>query len=290
LLNVISSKGAILRSPRRAAFGGTSFMILPDDAAKLAPSGLASKGEWFRNARPYTHVRATNVFSDEVYQRLERSFQTILQDTHAGKEGVPVFRKATSGYDAWMLEMTPSLTPAFEPLFSERWMSYLAGVMNVPAAPEVDGALHHIPRGSRSGYIHTDFCSAWFDAGTRENRPRFPSRRLVDYFSGRPREAVAQPEEFIRIVTMIYYLCNDGWRPDHGGETGLFPTGKAGMGQVKPCPPLNNSLLLFECSPHSHHALLANLGSDRNSVILWLHCGVDYAISKWGNAVKRRRP
>ena len=265
-------------------------MMPLDNSTMQAPMGLSSKGEWFRNARPYSHVRATNVFTGEVYRQIEHSFRRILQDTRAGAEDVPIFRPATTGYDAWMLEMTPSLAPQFEPLFSEAWLNFLAGVMNVPASPQVDGALHHIPRGSRPGYVHTDFCSAWFEAGTRDSRPRFPSRRLVEYFSGRPRDDAVEPQEFIRIATMIYYLCNDDWKSGHGGETGLYPTGKAGMGEVVPCPPLNNSLLLFECCPHSHHALLANPGGDRNSIILWLHCDPNYAVNKWGNAVNRRRP
>jgi Rps23 Pro-64 3,4-dihydroxylase Tpa1-like proline 4-hydroxylase len=88
---------------------------------------------------------------------------------------------------------------------------------------------------------------------------------------------------------MIYYLNNDGWQPGDGGETALFATGKLGVGPFGLCPPVNNSLLLFECTPHSFHSLIANPRRARDSVILWLHSTVEDAEAKWGTAINRRR-
>jgi hypothetical protein len=88
---------------------------------------------------------------------------------------------------------------------------------------------------------------------------------------------------------MIYYLCNEGWSEPDGGETGLYGAAKPHDRTIASrVPPVDNTLLLFECSPHSYHRFLTNPGRRRNSIILWLHTTVDAAEARWPNAVTRR--
>jgi hypothetical protein len=155
--------------------------------------------------------------------------------------------------------------------------------------PRVEGALHSNLAGSATGWIHTDLCSGWFDElGVGPDTLLFPPRGRCDYFTGRTRAPDAEPREYIRAATLIFFLCNDGWLPGDGGETGLYSSAhETEHTEVSLVPPVNNSLLLFECSPYSFHRFVANPGRMRNSIILWLHSEVGVASAKWGTAVNR---
>ena len=74
--------------------------------------------------------------------------------------------------------------------------------------------------------------------------------------------------------------------PATGGETGLYAA-KVDREHttIELVPPADNTLLLFECSPHSYHRFIANPGRRRNCIIIWLHASVDAALSRWPDAV-----
>lgn len=117
----------------------------------------------------------------------------------------------------------------------------------------------------------------------------FPPRGRCNYFTGQAKVPDAKPKEYIRAATMIFYLCNDGWEQGDGGETGIYSADcETEDTVVKLIPPLNNSLFLFECSPHSYHRFVTNPGRTRNSIILWLHASVQDAEARWGKAINRR--
>src|SRR5262249_26228336 len=142
---------------------------------------------------------------------------------------------------------------------------------------------------SRTGWIHTDYCSGWFDeSAARPGTIIFPDRASCGYFDGRPRMPGVQPEEYIRAGTAIFYLCNDGWQPGDGGETALYSGPRFDSASVL-VPPANNSLVLFECHPRSHHCFLTNPGRRRNSIIMWLHSTVADAETRWGPTGLHRR-
>jgi hypothetical protein len=260
----------------------------PAAAAGELPHELDPRGDWRVELRPFLHVRARGVLREDCYRRIEGSFAAMLEgDPHSA--GHSAFKQNQPGYDALILGIREPLAQHFAPFFEPRWIRFLAGLLGLDPAPQIDGALHHIPRNSRSGWVHNDFCSAWFD-GAPTGELIFPDRSKCDYFSGAVKDPTARPVEYVRAATMIFYLSNGGWKTGDGGETGLYPASRADLGEVSAVPPFNNSLLLFECSPHSWHRLLANPGSPRNSIILWLHSTVEDAQSRWGQAVKRRGP
>lgn len=250
---------------------------------------LNPQGGWFVHHRPFRHIRAERVFRNDTYEELVRAFVAIKDYGATGAHEEARFSTRQEGYDAQMVAVDQQLASRFVPLFERRWTRFLASLLGLPALAQVDGGLHHIPVNSRSGWIHNDFCSAWFDDGVGGDIV-FPDRKKCDYFTGVTKSADARPREYIRAATMIFYLHNDGWRKGSGGETALYPASRHDLGTMSAVAPLSNSLLLFECSPHSYHRLITNPGCPRNSVILWLHDSVESAHSRWGDAVTRRKP
>lgn len=253
--------------------------------------GHDSEGRCTAYRRPFFHVRATNVFPPDTYNRLSAEFAGILGRSINGATNGPKMVKSQPAYDALILAINAQLSGRFAPLFSREWICHLARLLGLPVTLRIDAALHHIPQGSRSGWLHTDLCSAWFDAlAGVEGDVIFADGSRCDYFTGVRRATTAEPKEYIRAITMIYYLNNDDWRHGDGGETGLYSTSRSNLGPTKVIAPENNSLVLFECSPHSFHRLLGNPGCSRNSIILWLHTTVESAEARWGNAIRRMNP
>jgi 2OG-Fe(II) oxygenase superfamily len=78
------------------------------------------------------------------------------------------------------------------------------------------------------------------------------------------------------------YLCNPDWIEGDGGETGLYGSREDPVDRpIAVVPPINNSLLMFECTPYSYHSFLSNGRSPRNSVIVWLHREKVEVLSRW---------
>jgi hypothetical protein len=212
-----------------------------------------------------------------------------LERTENDGPGPYTLKRTNPKYDALMLGMNDRLAPEFDPFFSLDWLQTLARLTSIPEIRRIDGGLHSNPKGSRSGWIHTDFCSGWFDQSSTQPG-LLPRRNMVDYFTGKPKCNGAKPVEYVRAVTMIYYLCNDGWKPGDGGETGLYASSHAAaLTAFDDVPPINNSALVFRCSPHSYHRFIGNPGRTRNSIILWLHSTVEGAESTWRGRMTRRK-
>ena len=125
-------------------------------------------------------------------------------------------------------------------------LSGIARLLGMPFIPMIDGALHSSAPGARTGWVHSDYCSAWFHQGRTHGDLLFPDRSQCEYFSGRLKAEGAVPRRYVRGATMIYYLANDGWAPGDGGETELLAASREFPdGPVRRVTPLNNRLLIF---------------------------------------------
>jgi hypothetical protein len=236
--------------------------------------------EWWEYARPFRHFRAKRALTDEAYQRVASKFKEI--STASRTDGKPLLEKRYENYDALMLSFNEHLAHSFCEIFGEQQLRFLAGLIGMPFVPRIVGALHSSPANSRTGWIHTDYCVVWFDECRSSLSPiTFPDSSTCDYFTGRAKSPSARPVPYVRAAAMIYYLCNDGWSQPDGGQTALYSTIR-GDGSSELISPLNNSILFFECCPHSYHRFIANPGRERNSLILWLHLPVSEAESRWG--------
>lgn len=266
----------------------------PQFGASVAPqlrTPAASAVAWQESLLPFRHFSANDVFDAPTYQRLGERFSQILDTTVGLREGRYKMRPSQGTNDGLVLGLTDHLAADFAPLFTETWLRSLATLLDLDFLPRIEGALHSNPQGSRTGWIHTDCCSAWFDESSgKPDQLMLPPRGRCSYFTGQPKVAEARPAEYIRAATMIFYLCNDGWETGNGGETAVYSQDcETPDTLVKLIEPRNNSLFLFECSPHSYHRFITNPGQRRNSIILWLHSSVDDAQTRWGDGVHRRQ-
>lgn len=252
-------------------------------------AGALPIGDWWGYRTPFRHWRASNVLDTTSYQAVASEFRTFLENATGQEEGRRRLKKASASYDAQILSVDSDIATLLKPFFSQEWVGSLHQLLALPETYRIDAALHSSPPKSRTGWIHTDFCSGWFDESTATDDLTFADRSACDYFTGRPHRESANPREYIRAASMIYYLCNDGWSDGDGGETALYSAAKQrDRTTVGLVPPLNNTLLLFECSPHSYHRFITNPRRRRNSIILWLHMTVDEAKTRWLDAAHRR--
>lgn len=273
----------------RPAFGPGIEPELPCRSI-TSPNLLSSGGRWWQCSSPFCHFRATDVFDMSIYKALCQQFSLILEDTKNDNASEYKMRRAKGNNDCLILGLNDELASVFYPLFTEEWLRSLADLLDLKFLPRIEGALHSNPINSQTGWIHTDCCSAWFDeCDIIEDKLMFPPRKRCSYFTGKRMSPNAEPKEYIRAATMIFYLCNEGWQQGDGGETALYSTSEElEHTTVKRVPPLNNSLFLFECSPHSYHRFISNPGRVRNSIILWLHSSVEDAEARWGDGINRK--
>lgn len=249
-----------------------------------------SAGKWVHFTSPFSHFRAEQLLCPASYDRIATAYDAILGNTENNGPGHDKLRKSMENYDARMLAIDSRIAAMFQPLFDVDWIKWLCDLCEIPFIAHIDAALHSSLPGSRTGWIHTDLCSAWFDEGKRApklNELFFPDRTSCDYFTGRIKKDGCNPVEYIRAATIIVYLCNDGWTARDGGETALYSSlGK--RADINLISPVNNSALVFRCSPHSYHRFISNPSKTRNSIIFWLHTTAEYGMSLWGSAITRR--
>ncbi len=249
---------------------------------------LIDNGDWFEYKIPFRHFRAENVLDAETYSRISKNFVAVQHGDIKGKNG-DVYRleKLSQNYDALMLGMNEELKNLFEPFFSVDFLTSIAEFLKVPFNFEIDGGLHSNLVNSGTGWIHNDFCNCWFDKNfVREGNLTFPRRDMCDYFTGQQYSEKAKPVKFVRAATLIFYLCNGDWTTGDGGETALYGASQLSDNTIVDLvAPKDNSLILFECSPHSYHRFITNRNKTRNSLILWLHSTPEFSASKWPNAI-----
>lgn len=222
------------------------------------------------------------MLAEEEYNRIWTYFAALLRSSEEDGDSKSRFGRSSERYDARVLAVNSERAPQLEPFFSIEWIRRLYDLFGYPDIGYIDGALHSSLPGSRTGWIHTDLCSAWFVNPPRNSGLTFPDRSVCDYFTGRVRGKPVRTVELKRVAAMIYYLGNDGWQIGDGGETALYDCPfESRLSPPTMVPPVNNSLLLFECTPHSYHRFISNVRATRNSIILWIHSTPDEVLSRW---------
>jgi hypothetical protein len=246
---------------------------------------VSGSQRWLRYELPFPYVVASNVFQDVVYKAMEEEFYGWLA---RGLSDEPLgfdtrFSRALGSYDAYSFNFSDEQAGAFDVLLSPRWCQLLAALFDVDATHHVNIGLHHHGPGSVSGWPHTDLAPGWFaDDEPRPDRYTLFDHTRVDYQSGQVLAGNQSAVEEVRAVAVLIYLANEPWQPGDGGETALF-TGP-GAGSAQPAamvPPINNSMLVFECTPFSYHTFLSNTRTTRNSVVMWLHRPKADVIERW---------
>ena len=209
---------------------------------------------------PFPHIVVDNFFTPEVYQGLSQRFADVaslgLSDTINDATRFHLF---DMDYDGYLFMPRCSLAPS-DPLrifFSLEWNMFFSKLFSQHTGFETSLAFHHHPPHNRTGFVHSDFADKYFNLTSRLPNGVIPYATLDKSLT--PRR---------RIIALLYFLNNDGWREGMGGETGLYAKDMKTL--VKKVAPINNRLLAFHISPHSMHAFQEN-HTPRNSFVQWFH-------------------
>lgn len=237
-------------------------------------AGYLSSRRWLRRSHPFPHIVAFDVFTPEVYDRLVTRFRQIMAEVGD--------RSYLDDHDIFGATVTPEIASGLEPFTTRAWHDLLAGLMSVRATGHVAMGMHHHRVGSADGFPHNDVNEGWFAGDPGPDEIELSRPHLVEYTTGNARAAGVHPRCAVRAVAALYYLDNALWYPGAGGVTGLYSRSDAPIRRPEmSVPPLNNSMLIFECTPWSWHGFISNQQA-RNSIIMWLHRCKSEVISRWG--------
>lgn len=236
---------------------------------------LLAHRRWVRRTRPFPHVYVRDVFVAEFYQRLAAEFERVRTEPN-------LFAPVSDGYSATGVDLTTVRNGPLEVFLSRAWHDLIERVAGVSASGDVEGSLHrHQPNSSRS-HPHHDLAPAWFPGTAPAVGEVGLPGADIDLKSG-DRPAGTPAREMVRAVAVLFYLGNGEWQHGDGGETGLFTDISAARPTpAVSIPPLDNSMIVFECTPRSWHTFLGGNTAARNSVVMWLHRPREQAANRWG--------
>lgn len=242
---------------------------------------------WQVCVRPYPHFVVRDVFVPEFYAQLDAAFGELLDRGLSEAHDPARFSRNIKNYDAYSMMFDWNMPEPFRFFVSKEWHDMLAYLTGIPATSDVAGGFHHHLRGSRSGQIHNDLNPGWFVNSSDGAGVNLTRHDLCDYSTGQVYQSSVQVHESVRALAVLLFLHNPPWHEDDGGETGLYADSWQPVSRpTKAIPPINNSLLMFECRPNSYHSFIENRGGPRNSMIMWLHRPKSDVVQRWGeNAI-----
>ena len=213
---------------------------------------------------------------------MERQYARLLD---GGLSEIPApsrLSRTVPGYDVYAQAFTSDLDAPLGLLLSPEFHDRVANALQVRITRDVNGGFHHHPAGSKSGRIHNDLNPGWFVDSRSADGVNLSRPDLCSYPTGES-FAAQRPYQVMRAIAIIFFLANGSWAPGDGGETGLYsgPRGSVDSPDVT-VPPLDNSMLIFHCTPYSYHAFIGNRRRARNSAIMWLHCPREDAYGRFG--------
>jgi hypothetical protein len=246
----------------------------------MTENGLAdviANRRWWRRSVPFPHIVAHNVLHTPVYDSVVRDFEELMSQDGLGY---------LAAHDIHGRTMTADYEGPLSLFISRPWHNMLAKLLAVPATGHMNCGLHQHNVGSASGFPHNDLNPGWFLDYPSESGIRLAEPATCDYTNGKLIRASEYPvRETVRAAAAIFYLGNLPWVSGDGGATGLYWNASDSIeNPAASVPPVNNSMLLFECTPFSYHGFIKNRRHPRNSIVLWLHRPKDDATRRWGGA------
>jgi 2OG-Fe(II) oxygenase superfamily len=242
----------------------------------IDPRSVIRNRQWWKRAAPFPHFIGRDVFVTDFQRGLEEAFGAVLS-----QERDKAFTRSARGYDAYIYPYPPTIDGPLSFFISRGWRDLLASMVGVEVTDDVSAALHHHEPRSKHGVVHNDLNPGWFVDRPRADGINSASSTWCDYHHGEPHEPGATPVCRVRAIAMLYFLNNGPWKAGQGGECALYADRDAPEPGVK-IAPIDNSILVFECTPWSFHRFLSNGASTRDSIILWLHRDRRHALDRWG--------
>jgi hypothetical protein len=243
---------------------------------------LASRS-WLRGAHPFPHVMCRDVFTAEFHVALSTQIQVLLDCGLSELPDPARLSRNLPGYDAYAIGFHQAEAEAPTSLFTSAvWRDLICGLFGVERTPYVFAGAHHHAIGGASGFIHNDLNPVWFPLA-EPGQMQTPDGARCSYKTGAGTLSADKKVQVVRSIAVLYFLLNDGWQPGDGGEIGLYDSAHASIERpAVRCPPINNSLVAFECTPHSYHTYLANRHRPRTSIIMWMHRSTADAAARYG--------
>jgi hypothetical protein len=238
--------------------------------------GVLAQRRWIQRTHPFRHVIAYDVFKPSVYSKLEDNFLELLEES----AGHPYL----TAHDIHGQTLDDRIASRFDPLLTRPWHDLLAKILKINTTGHVAAGMHHHEVGSHNGFPHNDLNSGWFPENPSPGRIVL-SGSGVEYTTGTVQNETTglRPVETIRAASILFYLANPPWEVGDGGATGLY---RSSADDIKHpatvVPPLNNSMLMFECTPASYHGFISNHRNPRNSIVMWFHRPKQEVLDRWG--------
>ncbi|MBV6647753.1 MAG: 2OG-Fe(II) oxygenase [Cyclobacteriaceae bacterium] len=229
---------------------------------------------------PVPHFYIKDFFTEEFHDQLCQVFNQTLSKGLNEQLAKDKFSRF-GGYDAYCFLLPPDSVYPLNFFYSIEWHSLFEDLFDLPITNDVVAEFHHHQVKSNRGFVHNDYNICCFTEAPLENgiNPWYYhcnfDPRYNDMSSG-------QIKERMRSIAILYYLNNEEWLPEDGGETGLF-INATDERPIKTFPPISNSLFAFEITPESYHAFLSNVRLERNSVIMWFHTDKEIKIRRHHN-------
>jgi hypothetical protein len=243
-------------------------------------SAVIQPVKWVQADLPYPHAQAFDVFNPDFYRQLCDSQTEVFRMAELAR-GV-ANRGAHYNYDAAIESINESSPLPLQVFLTREWHGLLSSLYDLPYTNDINVAMHNHEIGSRDGWIHNDFNPGWF-AQKDGDDINLANYALCNYKTGKLQQPGIRAKETIRSLAMIYYLNNTWHTEADGGGTGLYTSKQDPLDQPQAViQPVNNSIFIFPCTPYSFHAFRSNKTYPRNSIVMWLHSPMEYAVNKWG--------
>jgi hypothetical protein len=234
-------------------------------AAYTELDDLLSNRRWMLRQQPFQHVIADNVFKREAYREIVQAFRGYVGDgarlLYDGK------------HDFYGAPLIPPLPAPLSVFMSAEFQQVFIDIFGVPTTGHTTGGAHRHKPGSRNGFPHNDISPEQLSVA-------LPPNEIATTVAAAP--TGTDPGQTVRAVAMLFYLNNGPWRPGDGGGTGLYRHWSDDVARpAAVAPPINNSLLAFECTPYSYHSFITN-NSRRDSIIVFLYRSLQSYLDQWG--------
>jgi hypothetical protein len=241
---------------------------------------IIANRRWKRRLEPFPHVIATDLFVPAVAEEIDTAVRKVLEEQPLD---------SMVNYDAAGWGFGPDLDWPLRLFVSDEWRRFIARVVGTETSAYVSGAVHHHEISGADGRPHTDLTPVYFADVEPTGGVVQPRSDLVNFKSGRALVDGVRVIRTVRAVSILYYTANPPWRPGDGGETGLYRRRSDPVDRpAASFPPINNSMLAFECTPNSFHSFMSNRVSERNSITMWLHHSDTEAVDRWGERAMDR--
>lgn len=240
---------------------------------------------------PFPHVHIQNFFKEDFYRQICNQFKTVLATgiVEAHEPWSPnKFHKIPYGYDAAYWQPPPDVGLPIKQLFQSVWIDFFSSMFGVPLTKNISLTFHCQLKDSKPFAAHNDYCYVGMpkleDQDDRVRQFYFEN----PYFITGSQEAREMDVSLqMRSVVGLFYLENPKYLAGNGGETGLYRSYEdyTQDNPVKKIPPLSNSMLIFETTPHSFHTYLPNKAKYRNTMLFWLHSDAQLKIKRFKGAL-----